>query len=47
MNIIYLLKNKKNDTKVFVPFLKLDVRIIYFVIHLSATRHSIKQLFEI
>lgn len=46
MNMIYLLKNRKDGIKGFVHFLKLDVRIMYFEIHLNATGHSIKQLFK-
>lgn len=46
MIIIYLLKNRKDGIKGFVHFLKLDLRIMYFEIHLNATGHSIKQFFK-
>lgn len=47
MSMIHLLKNRKDYIKVFVHFLKLDVKIIYFEIYLSATGHNFKQLFKI
>lgn len=46
MSMIYLLKNRKDGIKGFVNFLKLDVTIMYFEIHLNAAGHSIKQFFK-